>query len=383
MILRSIILWALCSSTVSCFSQRYLTEVFPQLDSVIAAVYGNAVNYQAVNEDLLFDFYAPTADTAQKRPLIIYIHGGGFTSGSRSYNSVKLLCRKMAMKGYAVANIDYRLDPNFELYNSNTDRRAMTDAMHDAKKAIRFFKANAAIYKLDTNSFFIGGESAGAATAMMASYIDKQSEMSTYPKANPNNPFGSGNSAAYGNDVKATMCLCGLLLDTNAMENANNPPLLWAHGSDDVLVPISLAFNVVLRAANIGLPIQTKLFQGANHCPWYYGSPNWDKYMDTIITEITTFLYPQVASKTDIKQLENLSATVFPNPSNGVIHIQCNKVYHKLSITVINSLGKEVMRLDKTKVDNFSINLPENGLYYIKITDNHQMVLVKKVWVNQ
>ena len=116
----------------------------------------------------------------------------------------------MANKGYVVANIDYRLDPNFELYNSSTDRRAMSDAMHDAKQAIRYFKANANTLKIDTTLVFIGGESAGAATAMMASFIDKQSEMGTYPKAVPNNPTGSLSNSGVSNKVKGTLCLCGL-----------------------------------------------------------------------------------------------------------------------------------------------------------------------------
>lgn len=132
----------------------------------------------------------------------------------------------MAMKGYAVANIDYRVDPHFQLYNSTTNRRAMTDAMHDAKQAIRYFKANAVLFKLDTNKIVIGGESAGAITAIMASSIDKQAEMSPYPMANPNNPIGSTSDASYGNAVNATMCLCGMIVDTTAIERLNNPPIL-------------------------------------------------------------------------------------------------------------------------------------------------------------
>ena len=58
-------------------------------------------------------------------------------------------------KGYAVASIDYRLD-------TSISNRAVINAMYDARAAIRFFKAYASTYKIDTAKVFMGGESAGA-----------------------------------------------------------------------------------------------------------------------------------------------------------------------------------------------------------------------------
>jgi acetyl esterase/lipase len=366
------------------FSQRYLTFVYSQIDSVIGATYGNASNFMSVNQNLVFDFYSPTADTSQKRPLIIYIHGGGFNTGVRSYPSVKLFCRKMAMKGYAVATIDYRLDPNFQLYNSNTNRRAMTDAMHDAKQAIRYFKANAALYKLDTNKVFIGGESAGAITSMMASYVDKQPEMNVYPMANPNNPIGSTSNSGFSNSVKATLCLCGMILDTLAIENASNPPVLWTHGSADTYIPVSLAFNVVLRAAHIGLPIQTKLYQGATHCPWYFGNPNWQTYLDSTINDVTSFLYPKVVTGfVGVKQLQNeeFNITVFPNPVANEVNFDFGKMYSSVSITLIAMDGaiKKYWDLKNTKQESISLENFKDGLYIFKIGLDNETVLTKKI----
>lgn len=105
--MRLFVLLALIFCSTPLFSQRYITDEFPLLDSLIGGTYGEAVNYLGENQDLLYDFYAPKDDDLDKRPLIIYMHGGGFVEGSRSYPSVKMLSRKMAMKGYAVANIDY------------------------------------------------------------------------------------------------------------------------------------------------------------------------------------------------------------------------------------------------------------------------------------
>jgi acetyl esterase/lipase len=367
------------------FAQRYLTPVYPSIDSLIGGTYGNALNYLSVNQNLLYDFYSPTADTAQKRPLIIYIHGGGFTSGTRSYPSVKLLCRKMAMKGYAVASLDYRLDPNFDLYNSSTNRRAMTDAMQDAKQAIRFFKANANAFKLDTNKIFIGGESAGAITSMMASSIDKQSEMLSYPMANPNDPVGSTVNLTYGNAVQATMCLCGTILDTTAIERASNPPVLWTHGSADTFIPIALAFNVVLRAAHIGLPIQTKLYQGATHCPWYYGNPNWQTYLDSTINDITSFLYAKATEGVvlnDVQRNES-SFTLHPNPVKDNLNIDLDQQYSSVTISLLSSIGQVYKNWNFSTIKNIRINLSgmEAGCYIIKMELDNKVVLTRKIMI--
>lgn len=377
--MKKIVLLFLFFQCSAAYGQRYLTDDFPVLDSIIGGIYGTAVDYQSNNQDLLFDFYEPANDSELKRPLLIYVHGGGFTSGTRSYPSVSEICRRMAYKGYAVANIDYRLDPNFDIYNSNTDRRAMTDAMHDAKQAIRYFKANASTFRIDTSLVFIGGESAGAATSMMAAFVDKQSEMGSYPMASPNNPIGSIINEEVSSDVKATLCLCGLLLDTLAMELPTDPPILWTHGTEDNFVPISLAFNIVLRAVHVGIPIQAKAYQGAIHCPWYFGNPNSEIYLDSTITDITSFLYPQVIETIDSVE-EDLSApiSIYPNPFESRLFLDISALESRSSIKIVSSSGNVVFSkwYEYTQY-NVALDLEHlaAGLYFLRIaTDEGRTV---------
>lgn len=251
----------------------------------------------------------------------------------------------------------------------------MTDAMHDAKQAIRYFKANAAAYKLDTNRFFIGGESAGAVTAMMATFVDKQEEMAAYPMASPNDPVGSDSNSEYGNEVSGTLCLCGLLLDTTAIEAPNEPPILWVHGSADPLIPMFLAEWIVQRAENIGLPIQTKVYEGATHCPWYYGNPQWDSYMDSVVTEITTFLYPKVAPVLAVNDLEReLSIKAYPNPAKDDVQIVFDKIYSNIRISIISASGQVYRSWNFGNKEAVVLNLKHfnNGFYLLKVElDNH------------
>jgi acetyl esterase/lipase len=87
-------------------------------------------------------------------PLIIWIHGGGWRGGSRTDPSPALA---LLDSGFAVANIDYRLS-----------RRALWPAqLHDAKAAVRWLRAHADVFDLDTARFVAWGTSAGAHIAAM------------------------------------------------------------------------------------------------------------------------------------------------------------------------------------------------------------------------
>lgn len=285
------------SSNENLYGQRFVSEIFSEVDSLPDQIYGTATNYLGDDQQLYFDFYEPRKDPLTLRPLVIYAHGGGFTEGTRKWPSIKLMCERLAKEGYAVASISYRLDPGFRVFESDTDKRAMTDAMHDMKAAIRFFKANGKKFRIDTSKIFIGGESAGAVTAMMAGYIDKQSELLKYPKTVPDNVEGNSGTPGYASGVSGVMCLCGLINDAAAIDGPENSPLLWVHGSADPLVPISMATPIVEQAKAIGLEYQSIIFKGATHCPWYYGLPGWENYLDSLVNYSSQFMYSVISGR--------------------------------------------------------------------------------------
>lgn len=357
--------------------QRYVERLYPELDSIIGKEYAVSTNYLGNEQSLLFDFYAPKNDLETKRPLIIYIHGGGFALGYRNILSIKMFCRIMAEKGFAVASIDYRLDPMFNQYTADTNSRAMTDAMHDAKKAIRFFKTHATEYSIDTNLVFVGGESAGAITAMMAAYVDRQSEMDAYPKAFPNDPVGSTKNLHVSNKVAATLCLCGGIADTSAIENKEDqPPFLWRHGTEDKIIPKEFSIPVVLRAYQTGVTVDAKTYDGAIHCPWLIGSENWRGYLSTVIEDVTEFLYSLVNQKTVSKSKWDFDVdqvTVYPNPANQYFVIKVEKPYNYFEMIVTNTLGEEVLRktLQVDEEHMFSTEAFEPGSYIVKVIRNN------------
>jgi len=94
-------------------------------------------------------------------PVLLYLHGGGFTIGSIATHDV--LCRELAhLSGAAVLSLGYRLAP---------EHRFPT-ASNDTWDALAWLAAHAGALGLDASRIAIGGDSAGgtlaAAGAVMA-----------------------------------------------------------------------------------------------------------------------------------------------------------------------------------------------------------------------
>ncbi|MCB0852075.1 MAG: carboxylesterase family protein, partial [Bacteroidetes bacterium] len=150
-------------------------------------VYATALNYVLDTVDLEMDVFTPVGDNNNMRPLVIWVHGGGFYAGNRAgmYN----FCDQFTQRGYVTATITYRLgyyrehnslwgQYNYPYPHDQAElSRAMFRAMQDAKAAIRYLKGHASQYGIDTSQVFIGGESAGGFVALQTAFLDKPIEV--------------------------------------------------------------------------------------------------------------------------------------------------------------------------------------------------------------
>ena len=109
--------------------------------------YGRPIG-QSGTHALLLDLHVPNG--AGPFPAAILIHGGGFDEGSKSTN-VRPLFEPLANAGFAWFSIDYRMAPEFKF----------VDTREDVSAAIRWVKANAKKYHVDTAKVVLIGESAG------------------------------------------------------------------------------------------------------------------------------------------------------------------------------------------------------------------------------
>lgn len=101
----------------------------------------------ANHEACHLDLYAP--EGAERAPVVVYIHGGGFKLGSKRSHAA--VAEPLVTAGYVVVLIDYRLAPE----------HPFPAALDDCAEAFLWVVANIARYGGDPARLAIGGESAG------------------------------------------------------------------------------------------------------------------------------------------------------------------------------------------------------------------------------
>lgn len=111
--------------------------------------------------DHLLDVYLPEsgATASERRPAVMYVHGGAFCMLSKDTHQVMAL--PFAKRGYVVFNINYRLGP-VHTYPA---------PLEDAAAALRWVIDNAARYGADPTRLVLAGESAGANLVTALTYM--------------------------------------------------------------------------------------------------------------------------------------------------------------------------------------------------------------------
>ncbi len=127
-----------------------------------AVRYGRATDVAGRPVDLLLDLYLPD-ETAPGRPALVMVHGGGFEGGSRSMHTAD--ARAYARRGFVVATVDYRLDPDAGR-SVATHRAAARAALDDAREAVRWLRAHADDLGIDPGRIAAVGASAGGEVAL-------------------------------------------------------------------------------------------------------------------------------------------------------------------------------------------------------------------------
>jgi acetyl esterase/lipase len=233
---------------------RYRDAVFSNVTKTSDVTFDTAVNQQGQSVTLKLDVYSPTGDTQTSRPTIVWVHGGGFSSGNKNSQEIVDEANTFARKGYVNVSISYRLTPGGCSAGGPTAEcvQAIFDAQHDAQSAVRFLRANASTYGVDVNRIAIGGTSAGALTALHVGF-------------NSDDP-GDGGNQGQSSAVRAAVSLSGAKVLGSA--SAGDAPSLLFHGTDDGLVPYQWAVNTVNEAKAAGLQSFLTTWDGEGHVPY-------------------------------------------------------------------------------------------------------------------
>jgi acetyl esterase/lipase len=161
------------------------------------------VTYQNIPgfRPLTLDVYLPPGHAA-RHPLVLYIHGGGFTTGhsrqSGAFDDFPRVLASLAAKGYTVASLNYRL----------SSEAPFPAAIQDVKTAIKFLRAHEQEYGIDTAKAMTWGGSAGGHLAALAALSCGSKELE--PAALPNPTADDAKVAAQSDCVQAAVTWYGV-----------------------------------------------------------------------------------------------------------------------------------------------------------------------------
>lgn len=404
-----------------CSNGRYATDAYTTYSVTSNVEYGSNQDLNGIAQTLTLDFYEPSADTSQARPLIIWAHGGVFAFGSKTDNSVMTLSQRFAKKGFVCASINYRL--GFDPPDSSGVVLALLRAVQDMKASVRFFykdKLTANRYKIDTNHIFIGGISSGAITALHVAYLNKTCEINPYIPQRVLDSLGgleggSGNQC-YSSKVKGVINLCGALGKYGWME-AGDVPICSMHGTDDNTViygrgksnpgipMLYLDGSRMIDAgvSTLGINHRFYTWYGAGHIPFSGTLPSQLAYMDSTVNFVRDYLIsrvgcanppllsPNVPSGTvtaygytvctanvpmachvGVPELKkSLLSAIYPNPSDGQVQITFEETHDTHTVALTDVTGR-IIRSEATVDQTFLIEKLSlhSGIYFLRVTNS-------------
>ena len=398
-----------------CGSARYDTEVYTTVTTTSNVVYGQNLNVNNSMQTLTMDIYEPTGDTALRRPVIVFAHGGSFIGGSKTDAEQVTLATRFAKRGYVTCSIDYRLGMGFPINQANA-QKAVWRATQDMKAAVRFFRKDAATtntYKVDSNFIFVGGYSAGAFMAVQYAYLDQPSEIPAAIDTTTNLGGLEGNSgnSGYSSRISGVINLAGAVGDTSWMYPGDEP-MVTAQGDNDATVPYCKAMIYVsgfpimvvcgggamrVRTFNAGIENPMYTYYGQGHSADVSPTDN----MDSTIALVSNFVYMRLGctptsnpnnyinnqscnpslTGIDAIDLNDANVSVFPNPSiENVFFTLENAKGKNFSGEMYNITGKAVRKFETSSstVEVKRGDLP-SGVYSLKIISDANEVFIAKI----
>ena len=261
-----------------------------------AIVYAEGLSHETLNSDastampLLLDDYVPQG-AGDNRPVMVVIHGGGFTGGSRSGWRQVEQAEHFASRGWVVFSIDYRVLGDFGTVpqqwvdsvmstdaepSSMAQALAMYPAHRDAKAALRWVAAHAVDYGINMDYLTVGGGSAGGVTSVGIGATDLGDFRDELTVAE--DPTLASTHLEQEYEVKTILDYWGSRVSVDLLEgvygvsrfDSGDPPLFIAHGTEDQTVPYINALLLQSTWNNIGVPYVLHTLEGAGHGPWSF-----------------------------------------------------------------------------------------------------------------
>lgn len=207
----------------------------------------------------------------QRLPILLFLHGGGFTVGNLETHDS--LCRQLALQsGGAVMALDYRLAPEFPF----------PTAQNDAFAALKWLKENADHLGLDGRRLAVGGDSAGATLATVCAvmardagvHLDLQLLITPGTSAYQDTPSHQAFAHGYLLDRELLQWFFGHYVQpdqrtdwrfspVNTTDLEGVAPAWFGLAECDPLVDEGIAYADQLRSSRV--PVQLEIWRGVTH----------------------------------------------------------------------------------------------------------------------
>lgn len=242
-----------------------------------AALFSEIPYARTGGHSLKLDLHLPLR--AARAPLIIWVHGGAWRSGSKK----DMPLEKLVEEGYAVASVDYRL---------STQARFPAQ-IHDLKAAVRFLRGQGGKWGLPVRKIVIAGESAGGHLAALVGVSNGHTELegeigddraqssevqgiiSFYGGANLTTILQQSTPHGLSVRIPALDLLLGGQPDSVPSlarlaspvfhVDRRDPPLLLLHGDQDQQMPVNQALELQGAYQQVKAPVQLEVIHGAVH----------------------------------------------------------------------------------------------------------------------
>jgi acetyl esterase/lipase len=371
-------------ASFSQIDQRFKANIFTTIDSVLNINYGSAINIKNGEASLLADIFSPKEDTSAARPLVIFVHGGGFQNGDKTGGFINLSRNYFVKKGFAFVSINYRVgieDPK----TNDQYFEALYRASSDVLTAIIYFKKHAATYNIDTSNIFLMGSSAGSKAIMGAMYMPADfitANMKKQPWGNVD--FSIYQSSVFKN-VKGVIDCWGAMPSYQWL-NANSTPLFLVHGMADKTVPYDSSYSyhgfnygaLILyhQALSVGIPTGLRLFAGTGHT-----LDNNTIKQDSALQEIGAWVYAQLASPNNTYKNVKLGVRRWEKDIDSFAHDPLKTTYTNDAILVTGSSFIRYWSTIKKDLHPYEIihrgygvcNLSDMSYYINRILDNYTL----------
>lgn len=227
----------------------------------------------------VLDVYTPEQRSGSPRPLIVWIHGGGWQSGSKE--NCPPLRGGYVEQGYVLASLNYRLSGD----------AVFPAQIEDCKSAIRWLRVHAADYNIDPDRIGVWGSSAGGhlvallGTSGDVAEFDVGSHLNVSSRVQavcdffgPTDFIAFVKSKGYESHSNAnspeSKLIGGLVLEhPEKAAKANpityvtpdDPPFLIVHGDSDPLVPLNQSELLFDALKGAGTRVHLHTIHGAGH----------------------------------------------------------------------------------------------------------------------